>query len=33
MCLQEFQREGWVALSSGTIRIVDRDALTLAMED
>jgi CRP/FNR family cyclic AMP-dependent transcriptional regulator len=24
---------GWVALSSGTIRIVDRDALTLAMED
>jgi len=33
MCLQEFQREGWVALSSGTIRIVDRDALGLAMED
>jgi len=33
MCLQEFQREGWVALSSGTIQIVDRDALTLAMED
>jgi CRP-like cAMP-binding protein len=33
MCLQEFQRQGWVSLSSGTIRIVDRDALTLAMED
>jgi len=33
MCLQEFQRRGWVSLSSGTIRIVDRDALTLAMED
>jgi CRP-like cAMP-binding protein len=33
MCLQEFQRQGWVALSSGTIRIVDPDALRLAMAD
>jgi CRP/FNR family transcriptional regulator/CRP/FNR family cyclic AMP-dependent transcriptional regulator len=33
VCLQEFQRRGWVALSSGTIRIVDRDALEIAMAD
>jgi CRP/FNR family cyclic AMP-dependent transcriptional regulator len=33
MCLQEFQRRGWVSLASGTIRIVDRDALELAMAD
>jgi CRP/FNR family transcriptional regulator, cyclic AMP receptor protein len=33
VCLQEFQRRGWVALSSGTIRIVDPDALRLAMAD
>jgi len=32
-CLQEFQRRGWVSLSSGTIRIVDRDALALAVAD
>jgi CRP/FNR family cyclic AMP-dependent transcriptional regulator len=33
MCLQEFQRRGWVSLASGTIRIADRDALDLAMTD
>jgi CRP-like cAMP-binding protein len=33
MCLQEFQRRGWVALSSGTVRIIDPDALALAMAD
>jgi CRP/FNR family transcriptional regulator, cyclic AMP receptor protein len=33
VCLQEFQRRGWVSLSSGTIRVVDRDALALAVTD
>jgi CRP/FNR family transcriptional regulator, cyclic AMP receptor protein len=33
MCLQEFQRRGWVSLSSGVVRVVDRDALGLAMTD
>jgi CRP/FNR family transcriptional regulator, cyclic AMP receptor protein len=33
MCLQEFQRRGWVSLSSGTVRIVDPDALGLAMTE
>ena len=33
MCLQEFQRRGWVSLSSGTVRIVDPVALGLTMAD
>ena len=33
VCLQEFQRRGWVSLSSGTIRVVDRDALAFAVRD
>jgi CRP/FNR family transcriptional regulator, cyclic AMP receptor protein len=33
VCLQEFQRQGMVSLSSGTIRVVDRDALGLAVRD
>jgi len=33
VCLQEFQRRGWVSLSSGIIRVVDRDALGLAVRD
>jgi CRP-like cAMP-binding protein len=33
MCLQEFQRRGWVALAPGAIRIVDRAALDGAMAD
>jgi CRP/FNR family cyclic AMP-dependent transcriptional regulator len=33
MCLQEFQRRGWVSLSSGKVRIIDPDALGLAMAD
>jgi CRP/FNR family transcriptional regulator, cyclic AMP receptor protein len=33
VCLQEFQRRGWVSLSSGTVRIVDRGVLDLAMTD
>jgi CRP/FNR family transcriptional regulator, cyclic AMP receptor protein len=27
MCLQGFQREGWISISSGTIRVVDPDGL------
>jgi CRP/FNR family cyclic AMP-dependent transcriptional regulator len=33
MCLQEFQRRGWVSLSSGTVRIVDPVALGLGAAD
>jgi len=33
MSLQEFQRRGWVSLSSGTVRIVDPVALGLTMAD
>jgi len=33
MCLQEFQRRGWVSLSSGTVRIVDPVALGLTMAE
>ena len=33
VCLQEFQRQGMVSLSSGTIRVIDRDALRLAVRD
>jgi CRP-like cAMP-binding protein len=33
ICLQEFQRRGWVSLSSGIIQIVDRAALEQAMTD
>jgi CRP/FNR family cyclic AMP-dependent transcriptional regulator len=27
MCLQEFQRNGWIAISSGAIRVIDPDGL------
>jgi CRP/FNR family cyclic AMP-dependent transcriptional regulator len=33
VCLQEFQRKGWVSLSSGVVRVVDREALDLAVRD
>ncbi len=33
VCLQEFQRRGWVSLSSGVVRVIDREALEFAVRD
>jgi CRP/FNR family transcriptional regulator, cyclic AMP receptor protein len=33
MCLQDFQREGWISISSGSIRVVDPDGLSGSVPD
>jgi CRP-like cAMP-binding protein len=33
MCLQDFQREGWISISSGAIRVLDPDGLDGSASD
>jgi CRP/FNR family cyclic AMP-dependent transcriptional regulator len=33
MCLQDFQREGWISISSGAIRLIDPDGLAGSAAD
>jgi CRP-like cAMP-binding protein len=33
MCLQELQRQGWISIAAGAIRVVDSDSLRQSLED